>query len=94
MLIIHSYKENNPYSNNYSCNWRKIKYNSIPIKINDLIKFCKDYNKWQNIVQFSTVVLMKAYPQRFDSINYDPTKVWLCGGHVAALNIQSLNLIF
>ena len=53
-------------------------------------KLCKEYEKWKKVVEFSTVTMMKAYPQRFDSINYDPIKVWLVGGHVAALNIQSL----
>jgi hypothetical protein len=34
---------------------------------------------------------MKAYPQKFDSSNYNPIKVWMMGGQVAAMNIQSLD---
>lgn len=33
--------------------------------------------------------MMKAYPQNFDSSNYDIIKCWCCGCQAAAINIQA-----
>ncbi len=66
-------------------------YEFVTLKSPKFEVFMKDEAKRKEIIKFSSITLMKAYPQRFDSINYDPTKVWILGGQVAALNIQSLD---
>ena len=54
-----------------------IKYNSNPIKFNEIIKL-------------SQHCILKAYPDSFNSDNYDIIKCWRCGCQAAALNIQAL----
>ncbi|MCQ2818174.1 MAG: phosphatidylinositol-specific phospholipase C domain-containing protein [archaeon] len=66
-------------------------YEFVTLKDPMFKKICESYEKREKVSKFSTVTFMKAYPQKLNSINYDPIKVWLVGGHVAALNIQSLN---
>ena len=34
--------------------------------------------------------MMKAYPQKFNSDNYDIIRCWCCGCQTAAINIQAL----
>ena len=54
-----------------------IKYHSNPLKLNEIIKL-------------SQHCILKAYPDSFNSNNYDVIKCWRCGCQAAALNIQAL----
>ena len=65
-----------------------LKYHSNPLQQNEIIKL-------------SQHCILKAYPDNFDSTNYDVIKCWRCGCQAAALNIQALeddftlfNLVF
>ena len=50
----------------------------------------EDYPMRKNITELSTHCMMKAYPQKFDSSNYNIIKCWTCGCQVAAINIQDM----
>ena len=54
-----------------------LKYHSNPLQQNEIIKL-------------SQHCILKAYPDSFDSTNYDIIKCWRCGCQAAALNIQAL----
>ena len=54
-----------------------IKYHSNPLKLNEIIKL-------------SQHCILKAYPDSFNSNNYDIIKCWRCGCQACALNIQAL----
>ena len=62
----------------------------VTLKSTKVLSFSKDYDTRKDIIEFTQNSLMKAYPQSFDSSNYDPIKCWIMGVQVAALNIQSL----
>ena len=42
------------------------------------------------IIKLSQHCILKAYPDSFNSDNYDIIKCWRCGCQAAALNIQAL----
>lgn len=88
-------------------NIEKIKENNyqpwefVTIKSTKFESYCKSYEKRRTIIDFTQNSLMKAYPQSFDSSNYDPIKCWMIGCQVASMNIQAteddwtlLNMMF
>lgn len=88
-------------------NLDKIKENNyqpwefVTIKSTQFESYCKLYETRRAIIKFNQNSLMKAYPQSFNSNNYDPIKCWMIGCHVASMNIQAtednwtlLNMIF
>ena len=65
------------------------------------LKFFHNLEKRRKIIELSFHCIMKAYPQKFDSSNYDIIKCWCCGCQSAAINIQAVeddyslfNLVF
>lgn len=73
----------------------------VTIKSTHFESYCKLYETRRSIIYFNQNSLMKAYPQSFNSENYDPIKCWMIGCHVASMNIQAteddwtlLNMIF
>ena len=54
-----------------------LEYHSNPFKLNEILKL-------------SQHCILKAYPNSFNSDNYDIIKCWRCGCQAAALNIQAL----
>ena len=63
----------------------------VTLKSTKLIEYSKDPVKRKKIIELNTHCMMKAYPQSFDSSNYDCIKCWLQGCQCAALNIQALD---
>lgn len=53
-------------------------------------RWCKSANHFEKVVRFSRGSFFKSYPLHFDSSNLDPTKSWLMGCQIAAINVQSL----
>lgn len=52
--------------------------------------WCKTPNQFEKVVKFSKNSFFKSYPLLFDSSNLDPTKTWMMGCQIAAINVQSL----
>ena len=63
----------------------------VTVKSTKVIGFAKDFENRKKVIDFTENSLLKAYPQSFDSSNYDPIKCWLMGCQVAAFNIQALD---
>ena len=63
----------------------------VTLKSTKLIEYSKDPEKRKKIIELNTHCMMKAYPQSFDSSNYDCIKCWIQGCQCAALNIQALD---
>ena len=62
----------------------------ITLKSTKLISFFSDPIKRKEIIKLSQHCMIKAYPQSFDSSNYDVIKCWAMGCQAAAINIQAL----
>ena len=62
----------------------------VTLKSTKLIGYFKDPIKRKAIIQLSQHCMIKAYPQSFDSSNYDIIKCWAMGCQTAAINIQAL----
>ena len=71
----------------------KIKYKPwecLTLKCTKFIKYHSDPKKQNEIIKLSQHCILKAYPDSFNSDNYDIIKCWRCGCQAAALNIQAL----
>ena len=62
----------------------------VTLKSTKLIGYFNDPIKRKEIIQLSQHCMIKAYPQSFDSSNYDIIKCWALGCQAAAINIQAL----
>ena len=62
----------------------------VTMKSKKYLNYFHDNNKRLKIIRVSQNLMMKAYPESFDSSNYDIIKCWGCGCQVAAINIQAL----
>ena len=76
--------------------YEKIKENKykpwdfVTLKSAKLINYFNDPIKRKALIQLSQHCMIKAYPQSFDSSNYDIIKCWGLGCQAAAINIQAL----
>ena len=76
--------------------YEKIKENKykpwdfVTLKSTKLISYFNDPVKRKTITQLSQHCMIKAYPQSFDSSNYDIIKCWALGCQTAAINIQAV----
>ena len=76
--------------------YEKIKENKykpwdfVTLKSTKLISYFNDPVKRKTIIQLSQHCMIKAYPQSFDSSNYDIIKCWALGCQTAAINIQAV----
>ena len=61
----------------------------VTIKSTKFESFCKNYETRRTVTEFNQNALMKAYPQSFNSANYNPIHCWIMGCHVASMNIQA-----
>ena len=61
----------------------------ITIKSKKLLKYFSDSIKRKTMISLSHHCMIKAYPQNFDSTNYDIIKCWAMGVQAAAINIQA-----
>ena len=62
----------------------------LTLKCKKFIKHHSDPLKQNEIIKLSQHCILKAYPDSFNSENYDIIKCWRCGCQAAALNIQAL----
>ena len=62
----------------------------VTIKSTKLISLFNDAQKRKTMIRLSQHCMIKAYPQSFDSSNYDVIKCWGLGCQAAAINIQAL----
>jgi hypothetical protein len=63
----------------------------VTLKSTKLIEYASNPEKRKKMIELNTHCMMKAYPQSFDSSNYDCIKCWIQGCQCAALNIQALD---
>jgi len=61
----------------------------VTLKSTLFLKLYPYLEKRKKLIELSFHCMMKAYPQNFDSSNYDIIKCWCCGCQVAAVNIQA-----
>ena len=62
----------------------------LTLKCKKFIKYESDPEKQKEIIKLSQHCILKAYPDSFNSENYDVIKCWRCGCQIAAINIQAL----
>ena len=62
----------------------------VTLKSNLYLNIFQNIEKRKKIIELSFHCMMKAYPQKFDSSNYDIIKCWCCGCQTAAINIQAV----
>jgi hypothetical protein len=61
----------------------------VTLKSTLYLKLYPYLEKRKKLIELSFHCMMKAYPQNFDSSNYDIIKCWCCGCQTAAINIQA-----
>ena len=66
------------------------KWEFLTLKSTQYLKSFNNEKIRKEYIKLSNIVMMKAYPQKMDSTNYDIIKCWACGCQVAAINIQSM----
>ena len=63
----------------------------VTLKSTTFIQIYKNIEKRKELIKLSFHCMLKAYPQSFDSSNYDIIKCWSCGCQCTAINIQAVN---
>ena len=63
----------------------------VTLKSNSFIQIFGNTEKRKELIKLSFHCMLKAYPQSFNSSNYDIIKCWSCGCHCASINIQAVN---
>ncbi len=61
----------------------------VTLKSTLYLKLYTYLEKRKKLLELSFHCMMKAYPQNFDSSNYDIIRCWCCGCQAAAINIQA-----
>ena len=61
----------------------------LTLKSTKLLSYYSDPAKRKAIIELSQHCMIKAYPQSFNSSNYDIIKCWALGCQVSAINIQA-----
>ena len=61
----------------------------VTLKSTLYLKLYPYLEKRKKLIELSFHCMMKAYPQNFDSSNYDIIKCWCCGCQTASINIQA-----
>ena len=66
-------------------------WDCVSVTEDSIAKWGKNIEKRKQVISYTRNSFMKVYPRgtRFDSSNCDPTKSWLCGAQISALNLQS-----
>ena len=62
----------------------------VTLKSKLYLSLFQNIEKRKKVIELSFHCMMKAYPQNFDSSNYDIIKCWCCGCQTAAINIQAV----
>ena len=61
----------------------------VTLKSTLFLQLYQNLEKRKKVIKLSFHCMMKAYPQKFNSSNYDIIKCWCCGCQAAAVNIQA-----
>jgi len=61
----------------------------VTLKSTLYLQLYQNLEKRKKVIKLSFHCMMKAYPQKFNSSNYDIIKCWCCGCQAAAVNIQA-----
>ena len=61
----------------------------VTLKSTLFLQIFPNLEKRKKLIELSFHCMMKAYPQNFDSSNYNIIKCWCCGCQTAAINIQA-----
>jgi phosphatidylinositol phospholipase C beta len=70
------------------CNYQY--WDCVTVTEKKMLSFYKDPLNQIKFMNFNRTSFAKAYPLRMDSTNLDPTKAWIAGMQIAAINCQSL----
>ena len=62
----------------------------VTLKSKLFLNLFQNSEKRKKLIELSFHCMMKAYPQKFNSDNYDIIKCWCCGCQTAAVNIQAV----
>ena len=62
----------------------------VTLKSKLYLNLFQSNEKRKKLIELSFHCMMKAYPQKFNSDNYDIIKCWCCGCQTAAVNIQAV----
>lgn len=63
----------------------------VTLKSTQFLQMFKNQEKRKELIKLSFHCMFKAYPQNFNSSNYDIIKCWACGCQCPAINIQATN---
>ena len=61
----------------------------ITLKCSKALKFAEDFIDKRDMINLSQQCLIKVYPEKFDSSNYNMIKCFSCGFQACSLNIQA-----
>ena len=61
----------------------------VTLKSKQFLQIFKNPEKREELIKLSFHCMLKAYPQNFNSSNYDIIKCWACGCQCPAINIQA-----
>jgi hypothetical protein len=61
----------------------------VTLKSTLYLQLYQNLERRKKVIKLSFHCMMKAYPQKFNSSNYDIIKCWCCGCQAAAVNIQA-----
>ena len=75
------------YEKIHSFNYKPWEF--VTLKSTQFLQFFKKEEKREELIKLSFHCMLKAYPQNFDSSNYDIIKCWACGCQCPAINIQA-----
>ena len=75
------------YEKIHSFNYKPWEF--VTLKSTQFLQFFKKKEKREELIKLSFHCMLKAYPQNFDSSNYDIIKCWACGCQCPAINIQA-----
>ena len=75
------------YEKIHSFNYKPWEF--VTLKSTQFLQIFKNKEKREELIKLSFHCMLKAYPQNFDSSNYDIIKCWACGCQCPAINIQA-----
>jgi len=65
-------------------------WDCVTIKEEKILGYMRNIEEKKLVMEYSKGSFLKSYPLRMNSSNLDPTKTWICGAQIAAMNAQSL----
>jgi hypothetical protein len=84
MIIISKFDIKKISENNYQ------PWDTVSVKHKKALRHVDQHNERRQIIDLCKKSFFKIYPLNLDSANVDPTKMWLMGIQVVAMNMQTL----